>query len=139
MEPNPGDSLNIMEDSLCLDEQHAASAPKPAKTSPMSNASGNRLSQFKSNLNSFYFTNDDDERDEEVISENEVRPAAGRNAFSDGLSKTSSSNNIGNNGIELDTVKHKLSSLWNNVKYGRCAFFYAKCDRVEFFLKLKFA
>lgn len=23
-----------------------------------------------------------------------------------------------NNGIELEHVKHKLSSLWNNVKYG---------------------
>jgi hypothetical protein len=30
-------------------------------------------------------------------------------------------NNNNNNVIELDTVKHKISSFWNNVKYGMLA------------------
>ena len=106
-------SLNIMEYSLCLDAQHTPASGKQAKTSPNS-ANVNRLSQYKSNLNSFYFTNDDDERDEEVINENEVKAAPNRSN-----SGAYSSESLNKNGIELDTVKHKLSSLWNNVKYGR--------------------
>ena len=116
-------SLNIMEYSLCLDAQHTpAASGKMAKTSPNS-ANVNRLSQYKSNLSSFYFTNDDDERDEEVINENEVKAAPNRGNTASYSSESLNKN--GNNGIELDTVKHKLSSLWNNVKYGRSFSFHS--------------
>ena len=54
-----------------------------------------------------------------------------KSASGSSLSKNNINNNSGgsisnsninanaNNVIELDTVKHKLSSIWNNVKYGK--------------------
>lgn len=38
-------------------------------------------------------------------------------AHSDQIDKSDDSDSS-NNGIELEHVKHKLSSFWNNVKYG---------------------
>ena len=41
---------------------------------------------------------------------------------SDVTSNSSNSINTNTNVIELDSVKHKLSSIWNNVKYGKRMF-----------------
>lgn len=44
-----------------------------------------------------------------------------------------------NNGIELEHVKHKLSSLWNNVKYGifkKYIIFTIKKYKFKFFIFL---
>ena len=48
--------------------------------------------------------------DDDMVTSQDLSPGAFRNLpMKDGLS----------HGIELDSVKHKLSSFWNNVKYGK--------------------
>lgn len=118
------------------------SASKPITSQPMSHESDDEDEEFHSvksshnaNLNSFYLAGDADDEDESQrhfksihIPTNELTTS--HNDTADTTRRNSASNNsgndpmrdssatIGNSGIELDTVKHKLSSIWNNVKYG---------------------
>ena len=126
------------------------SASKPITSQPMSHESDdNEEEEFHSvksshnaNLNSFYLAGDADDEDESQrhfksihIPTNELTTSTSHNDTADTTRRNSASNNsgnepmrdssatIGNSGIELDTVKHKLSSIWNNVKYGIFEFF----------------
>jgi cysteine protease ATG4 len=63
--------------------------------------------EYKSNK-----TNDND-----INKKVEIKPTKKAEEQSSTMNNCSNSNS-NNNVIELDTVKHKLSSLWNNVKYG---------------------
>ncbi len=63
------------------------------------------------NINSFYFFNDDEDDEHKLT-------AGAQNNFH----TYSKNTNNKEGGIELDSVKHKLSSIWNNMKYGNCIF-----------------
>ena len=165
-------SLNIMEYSLCLDDQPAVAPPGPTRLEKNNSKTGgggnfaklkssiNQQNSFKfdkqmNTLTSFYLTNDYDHHNpngdakernaqfqniDEVEDEDEVvfnlnvdknttysqnkngnkainRTASANTNATNTIATNSNNNN--NNVIELDAVKHKLSSIWNNVKYGK--------------------
>jgi hypothetical protein len=78
------------------------------------------------NFNSFYFFNDDDD-ESEVNGKPSLDSPATFNTIAEEPSAASNSENVNQSnketGLELDSVKHKLSSLWNNVKYSKFIYF----------------
>lgn len=69
--------------------------------------------QANPNLNSFYLPNACEADDEDENHFKSMHLPSKTDANNTSLKDSFQ------NGIELDSVKHKLSSLWNNVKYGK--------------------
>ena len=89
---------------------------------PMHNASlnsRNPVDLSKSpNFNSFYFLNDDEDNNGLIDSKTKNNPDSKSSKFN--ASEILENNaNSRESGLELESVKHKLSSLWNNVKYSK--------------------
>ena len=99
------------------------SQPKKSPLSIITQSPGNRpksssTDQVNSpNLNSFYLANDYEADDEDHFHNHFKSIHLPSQSESNGLN-LNQKDSLPNNGIELDSVKHKLSSLWNNVKYG---------------------
>lgn len=121
-------------------------------SSPSKNAKREQehATRAAANLASFYLTPNEDELDEYDVEDEEESAKHGVDPFKsvhipgddlavDNKSASTStarrnSNSLNESkdaasssttaGIELDAVKHKLSSIWNNVKYGRISLKY---------------
>ncbi|CAF0807789.1 unnamed protein product [Brachionus calyciflorus] len=122
---------NIMDFSLCLDDQSLfhinpndlndseSTKVTNSKNIPLRNLNNtNRNSINKGNM-SFINLNDDDEDSlkDFYSSSDHYRNSSNlntKNKDDEGQDEDDSTSN----GIELDIVKHKLSNMWNNFKYG---------------------
>ena len=105
---NSKPSLDLMDYSLCLDNldsKDMKDSTMTLRTSNLNSAQYRQLPRPQPNSQidaSFYFTEDDETE----------------------LESNKRANSVYNNNkpIELDSVKHKLSSIWNNFKYGNLSF-----------------
>jgi len=62
-------------------------------------------------------------RDEIEIYDRNTPNGKGTEAeYENNSASTNTTANTASNLIEIETVKNKLSSIWNNVKYGKCEF-----------------
>ncbi len=103
-------SLDLMDYSLCLDNLESKDLKASLITLRTHNLNSSEYHQLTTPHQhnkidaSFYYAEDDETEQE---SNKKV-------------------NTVNNKPIELDTVKHKLSSIWNNFKYGN---FFLLCNR----------
>lgn len=104
---NNSNSMSI----LNIEDRSKVKNVQNLKSKLNNNRTKTNLDRINNNLTSFYLANEEmisTDLDENHIDNNNQMKNSSRDV----------QNRDQNNGIELDTVKHKISNLWNNVKYG---------------------